>query len=361
MSHFCLLKDPASYVAHDWDLIKDEVGRKHWLDLFANHFEEALKQASIQYGRTSGRQVINARQAFGQIIAQLRDNPASLPDGKLDIIQLCRQRERVLRAHRLNDPFGHIKSRENATAEKLYPQAAKKLHAMDGPDKWLHLVECVFAGNMFDMGAPMTMHLAAEPADFVSLVEDVKPRPWLIDDFDLLSKELPDQPPTKWSKAIILVDNAGSDFILGVMPLARELAMYGTRVVLAANEIPSLNDITVDETIAVVERLAVADEGLAALLQAGMFEVVSTGNDIPLIDLAEVSDELNTAAADADLLIIEGMGRAVESNLNAQFKVDTIRLALLKDTAVAARVGGEVYDCVCKYTPAEKTEPDVKA
>jgi len=84
-----------------------------------------------------------------------------------------------------------------------------------------------------------------------------------------------------------------------------------------------------------------------------MFEVVSSGNDIPLIDLSEVSDELNEAAADAELVVLEGMGRAIESNYDAAFKVDTLHLALLKDPLVAARVGGEVYDCVCKYTPAD--------
>ena len=352
MSHFCLLSNPDKYVAQNWNLLTDDEGRKHWLDLFANHFEDALRYASAQYGRTAGRQIMNARAQFAQLIQQLRDNPASLPCGQLNIIELCRAREKVLREHRLNNPFGHVKTRENNTAAKLYPQAVKKLHAMEGSAKWLHLVECVFAGNIFDMGSPMTLQLAAQPTDFLQAVEDTKPRPWLVDDFDRLAKDLPDAPPTKWSKAVIFVDNAGSDFILGVMPLARELALYGTKVVLAANEVPSLNDMTADETVAVVEQLAVEDADLSALVQAGMFEVVSTGNDIPLIDLSNVSDELNAAAADAELVIIEGMGRAVESNFDAKFKVDSLHLALLKDPAVAARVGGEVYDCICKYQPA---------
>jgi type II pantothenate kinase len=351
MSHFCLLSNPDQYVAQNWDLLADDDARKHWLDLFAEHFAEALKYASTQYGRTAGRQIMNARAQFAGVIGQLRDNPASLPGGRLNIIELCRAREKALRDNRLSDPFGHVKTRENAAAAKFYPQAVKKIHVMDAPSKWLHLVECVFAGNIFDLGAMSTMHLASEPTDFLQVLEETKPRPWLVDDFDRLAQDLPDSPPTKWSKAVIFVDNAGSDFILGVMPMARELAMCGTKVVLAANELPSLNDMTADETVAVVEHLAVADSDLAALVQAGMFEVVSTGNDIPLIDLSNVSDELNAAAADAELVVIEGMGRAVESNLDATFKVDTLHLALLKDSAVAKRVGGELYDCICKYRP----------
>lgn len=352
MSHFCLLSDPKHYVAHDWDLLKDDAARAYWLDHYASQFLETLKHASTQYGRTAGKQVMTARAQFAAAIEQLKANPASLPSGKLDIIQLCRLREQVLRAHRLNDPFLNIKKRENAACAAIYPQVVRKLHTLDGVDKWLHLVECVFAGNIFDLGSSSTMHMSAEPIDFLAMVEEIKPRPWLIDDFDRLAQDLPNQPPMKWSKAVVMVDNAGSDFVLGVMPLVREMAMYGMKVVLAANELPSLNDITADETADMVERLAADDPDLAAMVSAGMFEVVSTGNDIPLIDLSNVSDELNEAAADAELLILVGMGRAVESNLNAAFKVDTLNLALLKDAATARRVGGEVFDCICKYTPA---------
>jgi len=102
-----------------------------------------------------------------------------------------------------------------------------------------------------------------------------------------------------------------------------------------------------------MQDLAGIDVDLPALLDAQMFEVVSTGNGIPLIDLSEVSDELNAATEDADLVILEGMGRAVESNFDAAFTVDTVHLALLKDPQVAARVGGELFDCVCRYKPID--------
>jgi damage-control phosphatase, subfamily II, stand-alone protein len=352
MSHFCLLSNSESYVAHDWDLLQDAAARGHWLELFDNHFVEALKHAAMQYGRGATRPIQAAKQQFAELIARLRENPQSLGNGKLNIIELCRAREKVLRANKLPDPFGHVKNRENAAASELYPQVVRKLHALSGKEKWMRMIESVFAGNIFDLGSPMTLHLAAQPTDYLTALENTKPRPWLVDDFEKLAADLPERPPTKWSKAIIFVDNAGSDFILGVLPFARELAMYGTKVVLAANEVPSLNDLTADETAAIVQRLAATDNDLAALVQAGMFEVVSTGNDIPLIDLSQVSDELNEAAADADLVVIEGMGRAVESNFDVKLKVDTVHLALLKDPMVAARINGQVYDCVCKYTPA---------
>ena len=57
------------------------------------------------------------------------------------------------------------------------------------------------------------------------------------------------------------------------------------------------------------------------------------------------------------LVIIEGMGRAVESNFNTAFTVDCLQLALLKDPKVASHiVGAELYDCVCKYTPVDRPQ-----
>jgi uncharacterized protein with ATP-grasp and redox domains len=353
MSHFCLLSDPDHYVAHDWDLLADEPARKVWLDHFEEHFAQTLGYARAQYGPSAKARIEAADQQFNDALRRLRDEPASLPGGTLDIIELDRLRSRVLHDCRIPDPFGHIKARENDSAIELYGDLVRRIHAMEAAGKWLHLIECTFAGNIFDLGAMPTMHLADQPTDFLELVERTKPRPWLIDDYDRLAEVLHAAPPTKWAKAVVFVDNAGSDFVLGLMPLVRELALCGTQIVLAANEAPALNDMTVSEAVQVVQTLAGIDPDLIALIEAGMFEVVSTGNDIPLIDLSDVSDELNEAAVEADLVLLEGMGRAVESNLDAEFKVDALRLAILKDEAVARRVGGELFDCVCKYTPVD--------
>jgi uncharacterized protein with ATP-grasp and redox domains len=354
MSHFCLLSDPEHYVGHDrWRFAGDGGGGEYWLNHFADHFTETLRHAEVQYGRAARRQIAAAGEQFGEAIRMLRDDPEALGDGPFDVLQLCRLREKTLRDHGLSDPFGYIKQRENARAMDLYPEVVAKLHALEGRDKWLHLIECVFAGNIFDLGSGPTMHLAGEETDFLAAVENTKPRPWFVDDFDRLSTDLPDAPPAPWAKAVIFIDNAGSDFILGVMPLARELALCGTGIVLAGNERPSLNDITADEAIEVVELLAGRDAELAALIRADMFEVVSTGNDVPLIDLSEVSDELNVTAADAELIVLEGMGRSIESNFDASFGVDAIWLGMLKDEHVAAVIGAELFDCVCKYAPRD--------
>jgi type II pantothenate kinase len=78
-------------------------------------------------------------------------------------------------------------------------------------------------------------------------------------------------------------------------------------------------------------------------------EPVTTGTGHPLIDLSQVSEELNRASQDADLVILEGMGRAVESNLHATFSCDALNIAMLKDPMIARRIGGKLFDVVCRF------------
>lgn len=51
----------------------------------------------------------------------------------------------------------------------------------------------------------------------------------------------------------------------------------------------------------------------------------------------------------ADLLVIEGMGRALHTNLNAKFKCDTLKLAVVKNKWWANRLGGDNFSIICKY------------
>ena len=46
------------------------------------------------------------------------------------------------------------------------------------------------------------------------------------------------------------------------------------------------------------------------------------------------------------------MGRGVESNFNTAFSVDALALSVLKDPQVAKHFGGELFDCIFKYTRA---------
>lgn len=52
---------------------------------------------------------------------------------------------------------------------------------------------------------------------------------------------------------------------------------------------------------------------------------------------------------DADLVILEGMGRAVHTNLYAQLKVDCLKIAVIKNEWWAKRLGGEKFSVLFKF------------
>ena len=79
---------------------------------------------------------------------------------------------------------------------------------------------------------------------------------------------------------------------------------------------------------------------------------MATGTGEPLVDLTCLSDECVAHVADCDLIMIHGMGRAVESNFTAKFKCDTLRTAVIKDEAVAQFAGGKLFDCVFRFERA---------
>lgn len=353
MTPFCLLSDPNTYKALDWDLVGDTQGCAEWLVVFEKVFAEILGHAKTVYGAAAEARIETARREFAAEISALRSNPAwfQAATGKqFNLLELDRIRDRVLRSNGMPDAFSAIKTRENRAAMALYSQVVNAHDALEGRNRWLHLVEGVIAGNTFDLGAPATLHLGHESQDFMACIENTKPRPWFKDDFDAFADRVLSESGPKWRKAVILVDNAGSDFVLGVLPFARELVKIGVKVVLGANELPSLNDITAAEVREVVSSLSSKDPILANALKKGMLSIVSTGTDVPVIDLAAVSDALNAAAADADLLVLEGMGRGVETNYDADFTVETLRICLVKNESVAQRIGGVNFDCICMYT-----------
>jgi type II pantothenate kinase len=178
--------------------------------------------------------------------------------------------------------------------------------------------------------------------DFFQTREKLPKRPWLIDDFDELVNSLSRE---RHRKAVFFIDNAGSDFLLGAVPMMRWLARRGTGVVLAANERPTLNDMTVHDVREWWPRVTETEPSLRGL----PIEIVSTGTGEPLIDLLAVSDELNAAAKDADLVIIEGMGRAIESNLDASFTCEAVNIGMIKDPMIAKIRGGKLYDVVLRF------------
>lgn len=125
--------------------------------------------------------------------------------------------------------------------------------------------------------------------------------------------------------------------------------MRGTQVVLAANRLPALNDMTYRETLEECQHLAALDPTLAKLLNQDRIRIADSGGVAPLIDLRHLSEEINVEAADADLVILEGMGRGLESNFDAEFVCDSIKVCMIKEAIVAQRYGGKLFDVVFRF------------
>jgi hypothetical protein len=73
-----------------------------------------------------------------------------------------------------------------------------------------------------------------------------------------------------------------------MLPLARELLKQGTHVVLAANELPSINDITAAELAALLPAIGQVDAVLGGAVASGELQVMSSGNANCVIDLSQV-------------------------------------------------------------------------
>ena len=351
---FVKLADPAAYVACSWDLTVDHGGRRHWVDFFKRHLETILSLGVEAVRARDGdpfdavRRADACRSDFVAVFDAFDADPAGYGEtagvGRVTILTLDQWRDALLRKHGFVDAFIDLKDRENAKALPFLATVCGQLDALGGAEQLRAVIEGVFAGNIFDMGAEATAkaYLNTGP-DFFATRATLAPRPWLIDDYDAMQTRLLDGP--RHRKAVYFVDNAGSDFLLGAVPMMRWLARRGTAVVLAANDRPTLNDMTVGDVRRWWPQVLAADPSIAGL----PIEIVGTGTGEPLIDLARVSDELNAAAADADLVILEGMGRGVESNLDAAFSCDAVNLAMIKDHVIADRHSGKLFDCVCRF------------
>eukprot|EP00257_Ricinus_communis_P014234 XP_015571856.1 uncharacterized protein At2g17340 isoform X2 [Ricinus communis] len=258
-----------------------------------------------------------------------------------------RLREQILRELGFRDIFKKVKDEENAKAISLFEDVVCLNDAIeDGPKRLENLVKGIFAGNIFDLGSAQLAEIfSRDGMSFLASCQNLVPRPWVIDDLDTFKVKWSKK---SWKKAVIFVDNSGADIILGILPFARELLRHGTQVVLAANDLPSINDVTYPELIEIISKLKDENGQLVGVDTSNLL-IANSGNDLPVIDLTRVSQELAYLSTDADLVIFEGMGRGIETNLYAQFKCDSLKIGMVKHPEVAQFLGGRLYDCVFKY------------
>lgn len=318
-----------------------------WINIFLNSVPSFKKRAeSDDTVPNAPARAEKFAQRYVEILEDLKKDPES-HGGPPDCILLCQIREQVLRELGFRDIFKKVKDEENAKAISLFKDVVDLNDAIEDETKRVqNLVRGIFAGNIFDLGSAQLAELFAKDGmSFQASCQNLVPRPWVIDDLDnFISK----WGRKLWKKAVIFVDNSGADIILGILPFARELLRHGVQVVLAANDLPSINDVTYPELVDIIMKLKDENGKLVGVDTSNLF-IANSGNDLPVIDLTRISQELAYLASDADLVIMEGMGRGIETNLYAQFKCDSLKIGMVKHLEVAQFLGGRLYDCVFKY------------
>ncbi|XP_073653410.1 4'-phosphopantetheine phosphatase isoform X3 [Tursiops truncatus] len=322
-----LLLDPSSYVPDTVDLTDDALARKYWLTCFEEALDGVVKRAvASQPGSVdAAERAEKFRQKYWNKLQTLRQQPFAY--GTLTVRSLLDTREHCLNEFNFPDPYSKVKQKDNGVALKCFQRVIHSLDALGWEERQLALVKGLLAGNVFDWGAKAVSDVLESDPQFG--FEEAKRK---------------------------LQDNSGVDVILGVFPFVRELLSRGTEVILACNSGPALNDVTYSESLIVAERIAAMDPVVRSALGEGRLLLMQTGSSSPCLDLSRLDKGLAVLVRErgADLVVIEGMGRAVHTNYHAALRCESLKLAVIKNSWLAERLGGRLFSVIFKYeVPAE--------
>ncbi|GAB0088699.1 pantothenate kinase 4 [Sergentomyia squamirostris] len=348
-----LLLDVNKYNSDTLNLSEDSEARLYWF----NCFQDLVKKFAIQARKSEhdSKDASERSMKFQQdFLEKMNSLGESTENGQpITIRILLDLNEACLRQHGFSDPWRDQKILENETALQMLQLRLDEVDKLEEADRWKELVRGLLAGNMFDWGAQAVCEILEANKSFglSEALSYIQPRPWLIDGLDGWLARLKG---SAHKCAAIFVDNSGFDIILGILPFARELLRRGTKVILCANSEPALADITYKELEGIMssccDRCCILREAYAAkhLL------VLPNGQSGPCLNLRTLTPELCEAMTqlETDLLIIEGMGRALHTNLYAKFTCDTLKLAVVKNKWWANRLGGDTFSVICKYESA---------
>ena len=369
------------YVANTIDINADAAEMAYWVGILQDQLPTVMEKAASSQGNT--KEAMERAGVFGQsldaCLSRYRCHQSSAVD-RVELSNLFEVREELLREAGFEDVYRLDKQRENAAALEALEDLLADLDRLDPPARLLSLIQGALAANIFDWGAKACVDLY-HTATILDMYRDARARlstrPWRVDDFD----EFRDIWLSKWTegedwvapyrRAMIFVDNAGADVVLGVIPLARELLRGGAEVILAANSRPAINDITCEELMDVINAAAKVcpiikaawDRGLLSRAasvhsrvppprglmervtsvgnlsslghaanfiwptdEAGRDEdclrepeqscaklyVVENGQGSPCLDLNRVSKEVGDATVGTDLVVFIGMGACID-------------------------------------------------
>jgi type II pantothenate kinase len=354
---FPLLREGRDYDPNIFDMLTNTTERDYWLDTLERLQSGLVERALVSEPSSSDakERAENFDNVFKSHLSRLREEPAAY--GRIGLADLFEMREECLRFFRFNDVYEDVKKQENESALLVLPDLLAEIDSLNDDERLLAIVEGVLAGNIFDWGSQGTLDLYRNGTilEIYRNARSTVNRPWAIDDYDALRDRLNAPNAKQYRKALLFCDNSGADIILGMLPFARELLKRGTSVVLVANSLPAINDITATELTGILQATKSLDSQLEIAIDSGALSVVSSGSGSPCLDFRRLSNEACVAARDADLIVLEGMGRAIHTNYRAQFSCDTIKLAMIKNQRLAEKLfgpRGKIWDCVVRYEAA---------
>ncbi|KAJ1928581.1 hypothetical protein IWQ60_001914 [Tieghemiomyces parasiticus] len=329
----------------------------YWIDLLNRrqpHLKTLAAESAMALGDT---EAVAKADRFDRLyrahLQRLRQQP--LAYGPITIRHLMALREQCLQEVGFRDIFADIKAAETTAALQTLPKLLADLAPVTDPAARLHiLIENVLAGNMFDWGSNAIVDLInSGELDFDSARAKVR-RHALYDNRDaFITKWLTPTPneggAPQYRQAVVFVDNSGADIVLGILPFVLHLANHGTRVIVACNSHPAVNDVTDYELRETLDRARDFVPTLGAHLDNEIIRIMGTGNATPCLDLSRLDEALVAACHDVDLVILEGMGRAIHTNFRAQFNCDSLKLAVFKNDVTAHTLGAELYDAICIF------------
>lgn len=93
------------------------------------------------------------------------------------------------------------------------------------------------------------------------------------------------------------------------------------------------------------------DPVIQSALREEKLLLVQTGSSSPCLDLSRLDKGLAVLVRErkTDLVIIEGMGRAIHTNYYAALKCESLKLAVIKNSWLADRLGGKIFSVIFKY------------
>uniref|UniRef100_A0A8D1HUA2 4'-phosphopantetheine phosphatase n=1 Tax=Sus scrofa TaxID=9823 RepID=A0A8D1HUA2_PIG len=314
-----LLLDPSSYVPDTVDLTDDALARKYWLTCFEEALDGVVKRAvASQPGSVdAAERAEKFRQKYWNKLQTLRHQPFAY--GTLTVRSLLDTREHCLNEFNFPDPYSKVKQQDNGVALKCFQRVIRSLDALGWEERQLALVKGLLAGNVFDWGA----------------------------------KAVSESWPSTGSRG-----RAGKPRLAWCHPWPRSLRAWGLlpQVILACNSGPALNDVTYSESLIVAERIAAMDPVVHSALREERLLLMQTGSSSPCLDLSRLDKGLAVLVRErgADLVVIEGMGRAVHTNYHAALRCESLKLAVIKNSWLAERLGGRLFSVIFKYeVPAE--------